>query len=151
MMIWPRSGVLDPDQDGGAEPLVEVLLELERGGAPWARAAWAGSLRILGAGRGGTPGGHEGLGLADREALGDDPPAGGTLAFRVGQAEQGAGVTLGDLGVADGVLDLVGQVEQADQVRDGRAVEAEPAGELLLGPAVACRGSRGTRWPSRAR
>ncbi len=38
---------------------------------------------------------------------------------------------------ADRVLDLLGEVEQADQVRDGRAVEAEPAGELLLGPAVA--------------
>ena len=74
-----------------------------------------------------------------------------TLASGVGQAEQGPGVPLGDLLGPDGVLDLLGQVEQADQVRDGRAVEAEPAGELLLGAAVACRGSRGRRWPSPAR
>ena len=59
-----------------------------------------------------------------------------TLAFGVGQAEQGAGVPLGDLGVADGVQDLLGKLEQPDQVRDGRTVEPEPAGELFLGPAV---------------
>ena len=29
-----------------------------------------------------------------------------------------------------------GKFEQADQVRDGRTIEAEPAGELFLGPAV---------------
>ena len=57
--------------------------------------------------------------------------------FGVGQAEQGPGVALGDLLGSDGLLDLVGEVEQADQVGDGRAVEAEPAGELFLGAAVA--------------
>ncbi len=38
---------------------------------------------------------------------------------------------------ADGVEDLGGQVEQADQVGDGRSIDAQPAGELFLGAAVA--------------
>ena len=52
------------------------------------------------------------------------------------QAEQGAGVALADLVGADGVLDLVGQLEQADQVGDRRAVDAQAAGQLFLGAAV---------------
>ena len=58
------------------------------------------------------------------------------LLLGVGQGEDGACVTLGDLLAADGVLDLLGEVEQPDQVRDRRAVEAEAAGKFFLGAAV---------------
>ena len=60
-----------------------------------------------------------------------------TLAFGVRQAEQRPGVPLGDLVGANRVQDLVGKLEEADQVGDGRAVEPEPAGQLFLGATVA--------------
>ena len=75
----------------------------------------------------------------------------GDLGLGVRQPEQGAGVALGDLGVADGVEDLFGQVKQPDQVRERRAIEPQPAGEFFLGSAVASRGTRGTRSPCRRR
>src|SRR5437868_1183692 len=45
-------------------------------------------------------------------------------------------MTLRNLLVADRVLNLFRKVEQADQVRNGGAVEAESTGELLLSPPV---------------
>ena len=80
----------------------------------------------------------------------------GDLHLGVRKAQQGPGVALGDLLVADARLDLLGQFEQPEQVRERRAVQAEPAGQLLLGPAVArqvlaergafSRALRSSRW-----
>ena len=131
----PPLGRFGSDQHGGAEPLVQMLFKLDQVGQPGLRGVCLIATDSRPS-RGGNAGGHEGLGLADREVLGDDPAAGGTLALRVGQPQQGAGVARGDLAVADGAEDLVGQLQQPDQVGDGRAVQAQPPGELFLSSTV---------------
>ena len=154
MMIWPRSAVLTRIRTGVPNREWRCCSSSRKCGALPPSGVERGLGRVLADARSGgrrLAGGDEGLGLADREALGDDPLAGGALGVVVGQAEQGAGVALADLLGPDGVLDLAGQVEQADQVRDGRAVEPEPAGELLLGAAVAGQVVAERARPSRAR
>ena len=79
----------------------------------------------------------QGLGLSHREMVGDDPAVGLDAALGVGQAEQGPGMPLGDFVGAHRVQDRVGQLEEADQVGHGRAVEPEPASQLFLGATVA--------------
>ena len=57
------------------------------------------------------------------------------LAF-VAQGQQRPGVALGDSAAANGFLHRLGQFQQPDQVGDGRAVELQSAGQLLLRAAV---------------
>ena len=128
--------VSGPDQDGGSEIAMESLLEIEKMGG-LERQLVRGVFSDPGARRGRHAGGDQGLGLADGEVLIDDSPAGGRLAFGVGKAQKCASVALGDFVFADGVQDVGGQVEQADQVGNGRSIDAQPAGQLFLGAAVA--------------
>src|SRR5262249_39559484 len=53
------------------------------------------------------------------------------------KAQHGSSVPLADLVGADRIEDRLGELEQANQVGDGRAVQPEPAGQFVLGPAVA--------------
>ena len=68
--------------------------------------------------------------------FGDDAPTGDEPGLRFLQAQQRASVSLADLIGADRLEDLAGELEQADQVGDRRAVDAQPAGQLLLGTSV---------------
>ena len=63
--------------------------------------------------------------------------AGRGLALGVGEAQECACVALGDFIAADGFEDVWRQVEEADQVGDGRSIDAQPAGELFLSATVA--------------
>ena len=72
----PPLGRFGSDQHGGAEPLVQMLFKLDQVGQPGLRGVCLIATDSRPS-RGGNAGGHEGLGLADREVLGDDPAAGG--------------------------------------------------------------------------
>ena len=110
--------------DGDLEPEDPAQILLQRPG-----------IRILGrrrpAGRLGRPGG-QGLGLADREAKGDD-------AFRqghgIGGGDQGAGVAGAELALLQQILDRLRQLQQPQRIGDMGPALADLLGQLFLGVA----------------
>ncbi len=124
--------VPSPDQDRGAQVAMKPLFELEKMGGP-GHHLMTGVFSDPGAGGSGDSGGHERLGLADGEVFGDDSLAGRGLAFGVGKAQECAGVTLGDFIAADGVQDVVREVEEANQVGDRRSIDAQDGRRALPG------------------
>src|SRR5271157_5994602 len=65
----PALGCFGSDQHGGAEPLVQMLFKLDQVGRPGLRGVCLIATDSRPS-RGGDAGGHEGLGLADRQVLG---------------------------------------------------------------------------------
>jgi len=72
------------------------------------------------------------LGAADGEFAADDLLGGGELARFVLDAEDGLGVTDGEAGVGEEVLDVFVEVEEAHGVGDGGAGLADALGDFLL-------------------
>src|SRR3954462_7936716 len=84
-------------------------------------------------GRGGLAG--AGFGLADGPALVGGGSAKPAAVAVVGRREQRAAVALGETAVHQEGEDLVGQVEQAQEVRDGDPGAADAAADVLAGEA----------------
>ena len=153
MMIWPRSGVLTRIRTGVPKRAWRCCSSSRKWGGLPPVGGRAGVGRVLadaGAGRGRLAGGDEGLGLADREALGDDPLAGAALGVVVGQAEQGTGVPW--LIFLDRTASGPRRAGRAGGSGSRRSSGRGRAGRRALpGCRRSGRGSRGTPWPSRAR
>jgi len=129
-------GISRSDQDGRTQALEKALFKFEKMGGPGVV-----SVRRVSADSGTCwaryPRDNEGLGLSHGEVLSDHGLAGGKLAVRVREAEERPCVSLSDVGGSHRIQDLTGEIEQADQVGDGRAVDTEPAGQLFLRTAEA--------------
>ena len=70
------------------------------------------------------------LGGADREAVLGDLPRQPPARVVVGQRQHGPGVALGELAAGEHPEHVLGQLEQAHAVRDGRLRAADPLGDL---------------------
>ena len=89
------------------------------------------------------------LGFADRPSRSHRVAGEAAADVVAAGAEQGAAVTLAELSGLEQLQRLVGQLEQADQVGDGGAAAADPAGQLLFGQARGPRPGRRRRSPPR--
>ena len=76
---------------------------------------------------------HQVLHLAHRQVLFDDLVEEAELEVRVGDADQGAGMSVGDEFLPDGDLHLGRELQKADVVGDGGPVLPDPFAQLLLG------------------
>ncbi len=129
-------GVAGSDNDGRAEPTVKVPFKVQD---MW--GLQAGVVRRVFADPGASNAwlacGDERLGLANGEMFLDDSRQCRKSAFCVRQAEQSTSMPLGDHALANGVNHGFWQFKQTDQIRDGRPIQTQAAGELLLSTAIA--------------
>ena len=126
------SPVSSPKCSSSLPPLTRAGRPVSRCAAVRARSASAGSTVV---GRGarlplraavlGRP-----LGRAHGHALARDLLREPTAGVVVGQRQHGAGVALGDLAAGEHPEHVLGQLEQADAVRDGRLRAADALGHL---------------------
>ena len=120
------------DLHPGVELVGEQLLQLEEPGGPElapGRPA-VGRRHVVGAAAGARP--HGLLGVAHGQALAGDAPGQRLLEGPVGRPEQRLGVAGRHLAVGHQPLDLGRQLEQPQEVGDGRAALADPLGHRLL-------------------
>src|SRR5690242_12989297 len=126
----PSDGGLGDDATAGAQPALQALRKIPdprrircsigRTLLPW----------LLGQ----AP--DQGLGRPDRQPLSDGPLRRLPDRLDVIEAQQGAGMAHVQLPTADGFPDLLGQLEEPERVRDGRALLSDALRDLLLSEPV---------------